>query len=224
MKVAVLLSGLLRTFDKESVTSSLFNFLNNNFDSYDIYSSIWDNHTELQINKAKQIYSPQILETENFENWDKSIEAKFIEFCTQYKVPEFAYSYIRRGIFAQWYKIYKTFQLIPNPNEYDIILRSRYDISFNPIKLNLIKPETLYIEAPYLGNYGYRDYIFFSEPSKMQTICNLYNNLFSLNLESNTLHPAARFHHILAEHVFKQNVHIEYPITFIESLNSKHVR
>ena len=116
------------------------------------------------------------------------------------------YNYAIGGILGQWYQIHKCFSLIKNPYEYDIIIRTRTDIVFPTFNIKNLNLDYVYVESPYLNDYGYKDMFFFSNPKNMEHITNLFPNIHTLKLLPNSTHPGRSFHHVLAEHVFRSRV------------------
>lgn len=156
MKIAVLLPGLIRTFDNKVVIDSF----NKTFDSvdFDSYSSIWDIKGKVIKNKdykktIEYISDDKILESDidflkntfnikkikidSYKKWNDENFVFLNEFDKKHKHS--AYQMTKNGIFSQYYQILESYKLIENPNEYDIIVKSRYDITFNKINFNDIK-------------------------------------------------------------------------------------
>ena len=125
---------------------------------------------------------------------------------------------------SQWYKIYKAFSLIENPFDFDVIVRCRTDISFNNVNIKNLDFNNFWVEDLYLDDYGYRDYMFFSNPKNMGNVCNLFNNLPSLDLKSNTIHPHSSYHFVLAEHVLRVHSDNYCKADIIPELKTKKIR
>ena len=60
------------------------------------------------------------------------------------------------NMYSQWRNLYKTFSLIDNPSEYDLIVRYRYDL--NGANLNLSEYSNLNPDEVYLRNKGKKLY------------------------------------------------------------------
>ena len=116
------------------------------------------------------------------------------------------FEYAIGGILGQWYQIGKCFSLIKNPYEYDIIIRTRTDITFPVFTIKNLNLDFLHVEGPYLGDYGYKDMFFFSNPENMEYVTKLFSNINYLTLSPNSQHPNKLRNHVLAEHVFKSHV------------------
>lgn len=150
MKIAILLPGQTRTYKK-----CYDNYLSQ-FENYecDVYSSTWDIQGQVRVktynnefenryfsskptsdvyDELHELYNFKSFEVENYDEWLESYLDNIIEFKKNH--PNVNKSMLTNGIFAQYYKIKKTFDLIENPNDYDIIVKYRYDIQSEPIEL-----------------------------------------------------------------------------------------
>lgn len=147
MKIAVMLTGHVRTYKKTH--KSLFKFfLKNNID-YDIFIDCWDItgerigsktkerlvDTKIDIDKIKEIYQPKYMNVEDCYGWlgDNKKKSKKIEKeigITNQKIN------IIGGHLSQNYKINSCFNAIKdysiaNNVKYDVVVRLRFDIAFN---------------------------------------------------------------------------------------------
>lgn len=192
MKIAILLPGQTRTYNK-----CYQNFLKH-FENYecDIYSSVWDiqgkvkkkNYDDKIGNKyfsdeptseivedLRMMYNFKSFEIESYDGWLES-NLKHIEKFKE-NHPSVNRSMLTNGIFAQYYKIKKTFDMIKNPNQYDIIVKYRYDIVSDEIdlvqnnKLNCGKLTDLNFPT---------DWYFYGNPNVMLKACNMYEWLEEL--------------------------------------------
>jgi len=134
MKIALLLTGLMRTY-KKTYQSLLKSFPP---DKVDIFIETWNilgniknetvRHTvgglsTEKINKQeiKKIYTPKYLNIENYEKWENKNKKKFPQdYVTFY------------SLVAQYYKVYKGISTILQSN-YDIVIRTRFDIRLDTI-------------------------------------------------------------------------------------------
>ena len=200
MKAAVLFSGQLRHLFNPKIKDNIFSFLKKNTTSFDFYCSFWDFD---EIDKIHSNYSPIKIESEEWGSWEQNNQNLVDTFINNNNIP---HRYAIGGILGQWYQINKCFSLIENPQEYDIIIRTRTDITFPIFDITHLDLSYLYVEGPYIGDYGYKDYFFFSNPKNMKHVTNLFPNINSLTFSLNHPHPSALYKHILAEHVFKSHV------------------
>jgi hypothetical protein len=154
IKTAVLISGLVRDYDKKHI--SLFkNVLDCNDLSYDIFLHTWDivggakkavtysknlaeddwvlrNPDQIDIDDVKSAYSTNYIECENYNEWKGKMTDKVIDFDKKFNTNE--YTRILNSIFAQHYKInmcYKFFERSVNTKDYDIVIRARFDSDFS---------------------------------------------------------------------------------------------
>lgn len=199
MKAAVLFPGQLRKFLHPEVRENVFNFLKENTTSFDFYCSFWDSDEvtdEIQSN-----YSPVKIKSEKWKEWKQNNKNIVDTFIDRSKIP---YEYAIGGILGQWYQINKCFSLIENPYEYDIIIRTRTDITFPIFNIKNLDLNHLYVEGPYLNDYGYKDCFFFSNPKNMEYATSLFSSINSICLSNKFPHKGRR--HVLAEHVFRSYV------------------
>ncbi|NBP57003.1 hypothetical protein EBU71_10830 [bacterium] len=76
---------------------------------------------------------------------------------------------------STWHCIQETFKLIENPNQYDFIMRNRFDIKFlQPIKF-LDKDLVVTQPAPiHAKRWMFRNYFFYSKPYITELMCRIY--------------------------------------------------
>lgn len=161
MKLAICLSGYTRTY--KFCHKSLSQYLSNHIVDY--YLQIWEEESHL-IDELKQIYNPKqiiVLKKQNFTDQYKFVFEKYLNYpCIE--------------SFDMWYGIQQCFtKLKESYNQYDGIIRSRYDLIFDqvlPENINLQK-----ILIPDLGNHhnGYNDTFAIGNPESMMKYGNLFN-------------------------------------------------
>jgi len=160
MKVAILLSGHVRTF--ENTHKNFYKkFINNLEDAgheYDIYISTWTTDANNDLlggvseqlvevaldveeleKKLNEIYDPRKIEIEptpsnNYEKFTKisnSLKKKYPNLNNKIKSPKHALlnsSKHIEGVLSQLYKIKKAYELVGNHDEYDVIVKYRFDV------------------------------------------------------------------------------------------------
>jgi hypothetical protein len=85
----------------------------------------------------------------------------------------------------QWWVVKKGWELIKNPQQYDVILRIRFDILLEEIQLI---PNTFTIPASdilHKIDIQYCDYIGYGSPYVMEKYCKLFDNIQTIYKEHN---------------------------------------
>jgi hypothetical protein len=193
MKIAVIIPGLIRTFNNNNVIKSF----NRTFEDYDIdvYSSIWDirgkytqnkkykstiNYlseekvTDSDIDVLKKSYKIKEIKVDSFKEWSDENENFLKEY--NHKHPNSGYQMTKNGIFSQYYQILESFKMIPNLDLYDVIVKTRYDITFNKIEFDKINlEENTYYTLEVTNDINVpTDYVFFGTPSFMKKFMGIY--------------------------------------------------
>jgi len=188
MKVAVLLTGFLRSYE------SMFYYLENNLlkkYNCDLYCITWDkqeNNSKVNIDNFK-IYE-KYLKNFKIESSLDYISNKKVFFPIErnndvFKTNKRAIEhgpYWANRLIDQWKLIYEGYNIIQNPKDYDLIIRVRYDINMKYI--NLFNSNTLVIPQD-IGGWTFTDHMAYSSPEVMKVYCNLYNNIEKLYIENN---------------------------------------
>lgn len=204
MKVALCISGQLRTFDNENVIKSLKEHVLNHYDC-DIFLSVWDDrgisqYTEkndasnsYNLIKSDNILPMDILsyypmakqiQVTNFKLWLDSISE---ELRTKFNTEITTWGQTLTAI-PQLYKIWECNQMKSdyeqlNGFKYDIVIRSRPDLMFVS-KLNLINDGIIYhMNTPkfFWSNRIY-DIFFYSNSENMDKMASSWlriNDLFN---------------------------------------------
>jgi hypothetical protein len=188
MRVAILLTGFLRTY-KETYSLLESSILNKYF--CDIYSITWskqegnnsvdEKYFELykkNLKKYKIIDSEEYYKNKKvFEPLDRDNDV----FKTNIRAKEHG-TYWANRLIDQWKLVHECFNLIENPNEYDLILRLRYDLKLYNITLN--QTDNLVIPKDG-GGWEFTDHMAYGNPKIMKIYCDLYNNIENLYVEDN---------------------------------------
>ena len=188
MRVAVLLTGFLRSY------KSMFHSLEDNLlkkYNCDLYCITWDE----QEDKKK-------INIDDFKIYNKYLKNYRIQSNIEYlsnkknfsplnrngdvfKVNERAIhhgAYWANRLIDQWKLVYEGYNIIHNPNEYDIILRLRYDLYLKYI--NILNINSLIIPQD-IGGWSFTDHMAYASPAIMKTYCDLHNNIEKLYIENN---------------------------------------
>jgi hypothetical protein len=201
MKVAICISGHLRTFNKciDNIRENIFNPLRNNFET-DIFLSTWN-------------------DVEEIEYLDKDIKVYFEDFFTfnsgsknYLKYPNLCCITTCDNAKSMWYKCKKVFEMIDDT--YDIVIRIRPDIIYeNEINIDYIK-ECLLNNKIYMSNFhgkyievtkGMMDHFSFGNRKVMSVYMNTFDKIDGYINDNNLTHTAEGF---LFESI--KNIEIEY--------------
>lgn len=205
MKIAVVLTGHCRDFDK-----TFKNFEQNIFKKYntDVYFNTWDvnQHSINSVGKFNLAYhkvdkeslinklSPY-LKNYNFESWEEYQKNRFpnISFVERendvFKVNERAKyhgSYYIERIRDQWWMVKNAWSLMENPYQYDIIMRVRFDMLIHSIqfkKAKFVVPKSE-IEF-YKIETNWSDYFAYGEPDAMYKYFHMFNSIENMYVDYN---------------------------------------
>lgn len=224
MKVAILLPGLIRTYEK------CFDNFRLHFKEHDcdIYSSIWNHSGNIikktyknnienfygkkngikdEEDKLYKKYNFKKFEIENYDEWLSSNKESIESFLKNH--PHANASMTTNGIFSQYYKIQKTYNLIENPNQYDLIVKYRYDIHSKKINFEINN----LLNVGKTTDVGFpTDWYFFGKPTIISKVCNMYNFLNELKeYNPKELNKKSSFYtpeQILQKWIEKNNIQI----------------
>lgn len=151
MKIAILLTGHVRNY-KETVKNFYTDFLSNikNIGEYDIFLSIWDNDgfkkehtpygckntniklTQEQINDIFNTYQPKKMEVEEQDTVTSEIDVKAKLIVDKYLKLDKNNKSINHviAVLSQLYKANRCYKLIDNVEDYDVIIKYRFDAYF----------------------------------------------------------------------------------------------
>ena len=188
MKIAVLLTGFLRT------NKNTFQYLENNLlQKYncDLFCISWDmqeNNTKLKLDDFylynKYLKNYKIESSEEYYKNKKvfvPIDRENDVFKNNARAKEHG-SYWANRLIDQWKLVYEGHKLIKNLEQYDIIVRMRYDLKIENIKF--LRTDSLVIPQD-IGGWNFTDHMAYGNPQVMQTYSNLYNSIESLYINDN---------------------------------------
>tara|TARA_R100001591_G_scaffold39110_2_gene50670 strand:+ start:644 stop:1372 length:729 start_codon:yes stop_codon:yes gene_type:complete len=231
-KVAIVMCGLPRTYKK---TNEIFfsNLINSNKKEYiiDVFLGFWD-HTHVRgeggsrssirkINKQEiedilNIYSPK--KHIVFDDYEDKNKNYFSNIANQLVLtigfprhPD-GVSLIKNGVVAQTYGWFKTFSLIDE--EYDIVVKSRFDIVMENINFNNFKIGEFNCAGPrhQFPQYGLADALFGSDQSTMQEIMvNFHNDIIDSKIPNiSNLYPNVFAEYILKDLLYRKKISVNY--------------
>lgn len=238
MKVAILLTGHSRDFYK--TFQSLKKTILDVYDC-DVYFNTWDvaqpspdigmnrtfNIPERSMDKLPLIekYQPY-LKNYNFESWDSYTNNRFpsLSFLNRpddvFKVNERA---IYHGSFwveklrDQWWMIQRGWHLIENPQQYNLILKTGFDLHINQIELKKTKFVVSKSEVEFykIGTHWSND-MAYGEPDSMEKYCNMFDHIEMMYKEHNIdiSHAEAMSEFYMREYGNKSEVFIDMDINY----------
>lgn len=186
MKIALILTGFLRTYKYS------FELLKKNLlDKYniDLYLATWDkqeNNTFIE-NNFENIYKNYNLKNliiEDYKNYEKE---KFIikkinrhndVFVINQRAKEHG-EYWANRLKDQWFLVKRSFDSIKNLEDYDLIMRLRFDLFITNIVLN--KFDGIVIPKD-IGGWNFTDHMAYGDNKSMKKYCYLHDNIFLLYL------------------------------------------
>lgn len=193
MKIALLLSGFLRTFDENY--ASLKENLLDRFDT-DIYITTWNinepQYESFNVNKIVNLYGNDLkgLSVKDYNIYEKFKNRMVIfddmsnliktlskdKITTDKCILEHGTYWVER-LKDQWLLVNENYNQIIVPEHYDIIVRSRFDISYNRPFTFTSNDNFTIPENPY---HGYTDHLAYGSPIVMKKYCQLYQHIQSL--------------------------------------------
>lgn len=219
-RVAILIPGLVRSFEK--TYKNLFeNIIQNNQKDYefDIFLDVWDSSNSkvsefnrrgvnsnrdyredvitesVNSNLLKEIYNPTYIGIE------KSSDLYFSRF------KKYQTNNIPMAVFSQFYKIHKCIRAVNdhiflNNTNYDIFLRTRFDLETDKINLNEFSFDGIDIYSELKESNNNRvewiqDRFFIMNLNGVKSLYSFYLNLEKLMLEYKTSIPEVLLYHYL---------------------------
>lgn len=189
MKVAVLLTGFLRTYHQ--TFNSLEEKILKNYDC-DIFSVTWDkqeNKNDITNENYSHIYSKNLkkIKIVNYEEYLKTkktfvpIDRENDVFKVNDRAKEHGPYWVNR-LMDQWKLVHECFNLIDDYRKYDVILRLRYDLLLHNIKLDITNKLVIPKDT---GGWSFTDHMAYGPSEVMKIYCNLYNNIEKLYIDDN---------------------------------------
>lgn len=188
MKIAVLLTGFTRTH--RLCYESLSNIILNNYNC-DIYCCTWDKQedgratdlNDFSIYK-KELKRITLCSEEDFIQEEPNI--KILNrpgdvFLINERAKEHGKYWVDR-LQKQWYIVKRCFSSLHKPQQYDIIVRIRFDISLNKLQFKI--NNSLNIPRD-IGGWSYTDHMAYGNFPIMEKYCNLVNNISSMYINNN---------------------------------------
>jgi hypothetical protein len=201
MKIALCISGLLRTYNKNIINLKKY-FLSKY--NPDIYIHTWseiDRGVKTNLNKfeskIKEIYNPK-----------KLIIEDPINFNNQNKVGNTSYDI--NGVFSMYNSIFKSINMVEE--NYDLIIRFRGDILLKN-NWNLLDHYDKVI-IPLYGNFsGYNDQIAYGSMNDMKKYSNCFNKIIDYCKNNVEFCPEVLLkHHFFTENLIVARQDIDYDI------------
>lgn len=225
MKVAVCLSGHLRTFDKthQSVLDQLLNKYN-----CDVFVSTWTNlgnafayhanykdgadKTDPIISQEKiiEMYKPISIHMDNADTEPVSNQLKkdYNEIRTQNRAH-------MAQIMCMLYKIWDCNELKKAQEEkggfkYDVVVRLRFDVYLKCVNLELTGHSVHFIP----GHMGVADFVFIGPSQEMDNVCDIYT-VMSPNIPFNQFE---NIEHMWAAHLMNNDIPFDVSVKVFEYL------
>ena len=216
MKIALLLTGHLRTH-RNHLPFTMQNIMLKG--DCDIYCATWNclglkGEDRVVTPKDLSIYEPRlknfaINDFDEYERTKKEFkraekgEVKFWENKEggrQYALAEYDYGtddYWVNRIIDQWHTVKKGFELIKDPEQYDLIFRLRYDTRVTHVNLLTDKDIVVPHPHPYEHLYAMRDHLAYGTPEGMRKYCNIYDHAEEMFINNINLRAEGLLHYYL---------------------------
>lgn len=236
MKVAVIIGGLSRNY--KNIYSSFSKMLSG-MDS-DIFIFTWDmfsdtNDASIGLQALTDMYNPTKIVMESYDAFSKFIHDRITHFTT-IQAKRNGYGALKTSLMAQHYTIKGAYSLIDAPDEYDIIIRYRFDwcptfvINWEDV-LNKSQKAVLYSNQKVNGLRGTKwlinDLFIVSNPKYMKVCCSLFDAMMTdVYLEDIRRVKCFIPEYILALHLIKNNIPLEgynFPYKPLRSFKNRRV-
>jgi hypothetical protein len=193
MKVALLFSGQIRDLDPELFNRGLKLFCRRI--NAEIYLTFWDepgislnhkisnlkvkvdNHFDINsyIEKAFNGFKVKKISSESYDQWRTKLNVKYSKILSND-----LYSKLTIHSLPQIYQIFKSFNLVSNIDQYDLIFRCRYDLQFvSDFSEKNFKRNTIYNLN--FGNAFFPeriyDIFFWGTPKALKAVFNTWQNI-----------------------------------------------
>ena len=221
MKVAVCISGHLRSIDHGYENFQEVFIRSNPGYSFDFFIDTWDNldwrnknafkDTSSIVPKVNKIYNPVQINIEKFIDWDTSKYMKYVLNKRWVKKGMNGKRSKGEHILGMYYKIFKCNNLKVEEEKkldfkYDLVIRSRTDMSFaSSLNLDDLKniDKTIYVpqcdQVAKDGGIPIRDMFAISSSENMDYYCNLFNKIDEILRTTKVFRPEPMLYHHLNE-------------------------
>lgn len=190
MKVAVLIGGVTRDY-----WNNFLSFTNMMGDvDYESYIYTWNlfdkesdqNNLSNALSRISNIYSAVDCQMGDWNTFKESLQPR-VDYYKSFPIP-FPKTNLLTGIFAQHFTMKQAFNLIPNPNTYDLIVRYRFDWHpFFKIDWDGLVPVISQNNSLMFSNqkvhgikgtkWSMNDLFAISTPENMKIYCGLYDEM-----------------------------------------------
>jgi hypothetical protein len=186
MKVALLLTGFTRSYD------STYPYLKEHIlDKYDvdIYISSWlesqmiskheiqpINHIDVLDLYGKRIKKCEFLDLSEY-NQNRFPPIQFLDrsddvFKVNPRAIEHGTYWVER-LRDQWYTVQRGFEMIDNPQDYDLIMRLRFDVAL--LKIDLLNKN--FVIPKDIGGWSYSDHFAYGKYDEMKKYCTMFDHI-----------------------------------------------
>lgn len=163
---------------------------------------------ELGVQEILDMFTPQNVCFENTETeFYQGAHERLLGFG---RFPET----LAENVFLQQYKIRSGWRLIPDPKQYDFIIRSRFDLGFEEFPdLSGLDPSKIYIPKGWDWRGGINDLLAWGGPDQMEIYCNLFSNFFEYCSEGCVIHPEVMItHHFNKKGIVPERIPLRYSL------------
>lgn len=202
MKVAVLLTGHIRKPFIELCYNQIRSLICDRHDT-DIFISTWDidndDHSVTKESNFKNttnlvldLYKPKNYFIENTEQFYKN---RFASLNPEGRHLAGGALWVERWR-DQWHMVKKGWELIDNPEQYDVIVRIRFDLYLKTLEFNDLGsgPNIFLIPCPHVG---LTDHFAYGSPAVMEKYCKAFDYIQSMyegGIDTSDVHPAMWFY------------------------------
>lgn len=236
MKVAIIMGGLSRNY--RDVYPNFFKMLSGV--NTDIFIFTWNmfnntNDAFAGLQALENTYNPTKIVMEDYDDFSKFIHDR-VTYFTTIQAKRNNYEGLKSGLMAQYYTIKKAYSLITAPDEYDIIIRCRFDwcptfvINWEDI-LNKSRKAVVHSNQKSNGLKGtelvINDLFVASNPKYMGVYCSLFDTMMTDKyLEDIRRVKCFIPEYVLALHLTKNNIPFEgcdFPYKSFQSFKNRKI-
>lgn len=194
MKVALLLTGFVRTY--QQTFPSIKQFILDKYNP-DVYISSWDKTQLRSLENYDRVDKQGVVET--YKDWLVQCDFMDHDEYEQMKPPPIQFidrpndvfkvnqraiehgSYWVERLRDQWFAVNNAFSMIANDKIYDRIIRVRFDVHF----YNLQFLDETFVIPKDIGGWCYSDHLAYGNYETMSKYCSIYNHLENMYREHN---------------------------------------